>query len=266
MTGKTIGLAPLIMAALLFACQAVAGPHPWLRPSGPVADNADILSANAENRIRKISTDLWRKTGASIVVATVPCLDGQTIEGLAVELFKKWGVGDKNRDDGLLILLAKNERKVRIEVGYGLEGIIPDILARRIHDRLMLPHLKNGDFDRGLTAGVQAAAQLILANQGGLPGGGKANQAVNRDFSLGSSVVPVVLLIVIGYIVYRMRRGGPVLVADGSSPAVTPFGKSLSEADKMRFMNRTGGFGGFGGGFGGFGGGMSGGGGFTGGF
>ncbi len=255
-------IAPLLMAALLFISFGAALAADWPRPKGPVADYADLFSAQGEKAITNWSMELWQKTGASIVVATVPTLGDQTIEGLAVELFEKWGIGEKGKDEGLLFLLALKERKARIEVGYGLEGIIPDAVARRIYDQAMLPYLKQNKFDLGLGAGVAAAAQIIAKDKGvkltGVP-----DVKVKSDGGGAGVVLPFILFIIIFFIVAALRGRGGRRGGGGSFLTGMFLGSMMGGGHSS-----GGGFSSFGGGggFGGFGGGMSGGGGFSGDF
>ncbi|ADK83541.1 protein of unknown function DUF477 [Desulfarculus baarsii DSM 2075] len=258
--------ASLVLAALFVFLLAGVAPatEQWPRPKGPVADFAGVLSPQAQRAITGLSTELWQKTGAAIVVATVPELPpDQTIESLAVELMQSWGVGQKGKDEGLLFLVAVKDRRLRIEVGYGLEGLIPDAIAARIRDQAMRPHLKQNDYDQGLLAGVAAAAGVIAKDKGvtltGLPerpdksSGGKA-------FGL----IPLILMIVAFIVLGRLGRRGGGGRGGGGGALLT--GMLLGS---MLGGGRHGG-GGFdsfgGGGFGGFGGGFSGGGGASGDF
>ena len=183
--------------------------------------------------------------------------------GLAVELFEKWGIGQKGKDEGLLFLLALKERKARIEVGYGLEGIIPDAVARRIYDQAMLPYLKKNKFDLGLGAGVAAAAQIIAKDKGvkltGVP-----DVKVKSTGGGAGVILPFILFIVIFFIVAAMRGRGGRRGGGGGSFLTGMFLGSMMGGGH----SSGGGFSSFGGGggFGGFGGGMSGGGGFSGDF
>jgi uncharacterized protein len=104
------------------------------------------------------------KSRAEIAVVTVASLDGDTIENYANTMFKKWGIGAKGKDNGVLILIAVKERKFRIEVGYGLEPVLPDSICKRIQTENMIPHLKKQpiDYSSGMKAGVDAVVRRIL--------------------------------------------------------------------------------------------------------
>src|SRR5699024_2796637 len=110
--------------------------------------------------------DLQTKTGADIAVATVKSLDGRPVESVAIQIGRDFKVGSKDKNEGAVVLVAPNDRKVRIEVGYGLEGIINDAKAGRIIDEEMLPYFKNGDYTSGIVRGTYVLAEDIAAANG----------------------------------------------------------------------------------------------------
>lgn len=244
----------LILAVALPAAAALDYP----RPKGPVGDYAGVIPANYQKRIAEVATELWQKTGAAVVVATIPELGGESIEEAAVQLFKKWGIGAKGTDEGLLILVSVRERRLRIEVGYGLEGVITDAMAGAIRDQAMVPYLKKGQWGPGFLAGVSAAAGVIArAKNVALTGVPEVKVDPDKD-SFGA--VGLIFVLAMFFLVTRvMRRGGR-----GGGGLLT--GVLLGSMMGGGSRGGGGGFGGFGGGFGGFGGGMSGGGGASGGF
>ena len=145
---KIISLVVLIFILLIcfsINSQAVVNPT----SNFYVNDYANILSKETEDFIMNNSVSLANKTSAQIVVVTVPNLEGRTIEDYANDLFNKFGIGDKDKNNGLLILVALEERDCRIEVGYGLEGILPDGKCGRYQDEYMIPYYKNNNFDEG---------------------------------------------------------------------------------------------------------------------
>ncbi len=117
-----------------------------------VADFAQVISSSDEQTMQQQGQALYRATGAQVVVVTIPTLDGASIEEYALQLARKWGIGDKDKDNGLLLLLSVAEPKVRIEVGSGLEGAIPDSKAGRILDTYMIPYYTPGQYSTGLTS------------------------------------------------------------------------------------------------------------------
>lgn len=118
-----------------------------------VNDYAGILTADTKNKIVSAGEELFKKTGAEVAVAVIDTTGDLSVEEYGYELFKKWGIGTKGKDNGVLLLVAVEDRKLRIEVGYGLEGILPDGKTGRISDEYILPHFKNGDYDSGILSG-----------------------------------------------------------------------------------------------------------------
>src|SRR5262245_1437309 len=124
------------------------------KADGFINDFAGVLDADARADLQSIVRDTEQKTTAEIAVATVQSLGDMTVEEYANRLFREWGIGKKGKDNGILVLVAPTERKMRIEVGYGLEPILPDGLAGDIIRTDFLPHFRNGDFQAGIRAGV----------------------------------------------------------------------------------------------------------------
>lgn len=135
------------------------------KAAGAINDFADVLTADEERALDQLVDDLERATTAEIAVATVTSLDGLTIEEYATQLFAAWGVGQAGKDNGVLILVAPGERAMRIEVGYGLEGILPDGLAGQIIRETFLPAFREGAFGRGIVAGTTRVAAVVRRNQ-----------------------------------------------------------------------------------------------------
>jgi uncharacterized protein len=153
---SVVGIRFALAATLLvlLACTARAADVPYL--TGRVVDNAAILSPGARDRLTEISRAHEQKTSNQIVVLTVPALAGESIEDYAQQLFAAWKLGQKGKDNGVLLIVAPNDRRMRIEVGYGLEGELPDAEAARIIRDRMTPRFKANDFDGGLVDGVNA--------------------------------------------------------------------------------------------------------------
>ena len=128
-----------------------------------VNDFANILSSSTESAIQEMSVSTQNATTAQIVVVTVPDLQGRDIEGYSNELFNTWKIGSEEKDNGVLLLISSGDRKVRIEVGYGLEGAINDAKAGRILDDVAIPYMKNNDYDTAVL-GVVTQLQGIIYN------------------------------------------------------------------------------------------------------
>ena len=153
-------LAALFLAGLLaLALPALALEPPAL--TGRVNDLAGMMTPAARARVESVLADLERTDSTQVALLTVPTLAGDSLEEFSLRVAEKWRLGQKGRDNGALILVAKAERKMRIEVGYGLEGRLTDLLAGRIIDNVMSPRFKAGDFDGGFIAGATAVAQAV---------------------------------------------------------------------------------------------------------
>ena len=155
---KRIGFLPLgiwIVVLLLASIAGAAEPNfPAL--SGRVVDEANILSAAAEQRLTGMLAAHEQATGEQVVVVTLPSLQGFPIEDFGYRLGRAWGIGEKGKNTGALLIIVPKERQVRIEVGYGLEGRLTDAISRAIIERDLLPAFRQGDFDRGVIAGTAA--------------------------------------------------------------------------------------------------------------
>jgi len=131
--------------------------------SGRVNDYAGMLSPEAASRLEQKLAAFERDQTTQIVVLTVPSLQGDDIDQFTIRVADQWKIGQKGTDNGVLLVLAQAERKVRIEVGLGLQGVLPDITAGRIIRDVMRPHLKTGNFDQGIAAGVDG---IMAATKG----------------------------------------------------------------------------------------------------
>lgn len=135
------------------------------KADGYVNDLAGILDPATRSALEQRLKDVEAKTSSEIAVATVKSLDGISIEEYATRLFKAWGVGQEKTDNGVLVLVAPNEREMRIEVGYGLEGVLPDGLAGEIRDAQFLPRFRDNDYAGGIRDGVGRLADIVERNQ-----------------------------------------------------------------------------------------------------
>ena len=155
---NTLGaLAALLLATLQF--DVTSAEFPAL--TGQVVDEANILSASVEKEISTVLAAHEVETSNQVVVATVQSLDGRDIAEYGVELGRRWQIGQEGRDNGVILLVAPNERKVRIEVGYGLEGALPDAIAANIVHRVILPRFREGNYKSGIREGVSAILDAI---------------------------------------------------------------------------------------------------------
>ncbi len=277
----------VLLAALLGAALAAAAPRaaalevPQLR--GRVNDYAGMISASTEADLDGKLAALEASDSTQVVVLTIPSLEGEPLEEYSIRVAESWGIGQKQYDNGALLLVSRDDRKVRIEVGRGLEGVLTDLLAGRIVDYEIVPNFKEGRFDQGFEAGVDA---IIAAVKGEYKGTGKVASTPSGSGRGGRFVPFFILLPLLGMLGARRRLlsaivGGVLLplVAWFAFPlslilllAMIPLGffGGLILPGMFLFSGagrRYGGGGFYGGGFGGGGGGgfSGGGGGFSGG-
>jgi len=262
-------LAVLWLALLALATPATAQNYPP-RPATPVLDQAGILRPEQIIDINSKAQALYSGSGRTFFVAIVKSLDGTTVEDYGGGLLRAWKVGDAKKDDGVILLVAPAERKVRIETGYGAEGFLPDILAGRIIRDTVVPKFKAGDMGGGVVAGAdQIIRQMSLPVDQQQANVAAAERRQAKE-SGEVNFLPVIIIIIIFFSIigsmarsfrgsrYRSRRGG-------INPWIVLWGlNEISRASRGRggwgggswggggFGG--GGFGGGGGGFGGFGG------------
>jgi uncharacterized protein len=255
-----------------------------LEPRGYVSDFANAIDPGSAAAIEKYCGDVERSTGAQFAVVTVKSLEGDTIEEAAVRLFEKWGIGKKegpNRDEGALLIIAMEDRKNRIEVGYGLEPVINDAAAGDIL-RSIRPILRQQQTGAALLSAVQQMGQRVAESKGVTIAG----QPVRRQrgnggggFPIGLAIFAFVVFMILMSIVGGRRGppGGPRGGGGGDILTALLLGQMLGGGGRRGSGWSHGGFGGGGGGgggwgggggggFGGFGGGGSGGGGASGGW
>lgn len=244
---------------LLLSGEAARAERPFPKPQGPVNDFANVIPQSYEQKMVGITSELLNKTGVPVVVVTMPDIGGAEYNDYANRLYSAWGIGKKGEDKGVLIFVTVKERKMRIETGYGVEGILPDGLVGEIRDRYMTPYLKDNKFGEGLLNGTMAVASVIAKDAGvQLTGQVPINPRKKRRTAF--SIFPIILFILFFMFMGR-RRGGSWLFF-----LALLMGGGRGHGSRYGSGGLGGSFGGFGGGFGGFGGGMSGGGGAGGSF
>ncbi len=157
----------VLVAALLVATVVAAVEVPYL--SGRVNDQAGLLGDSFETGLDGRLRQLEEETGAQVVVLTIPSLEGDPIEDFSIRVVETWNLGRAGADDGVLILIVRDDRRMRIEVGYGLEGALTDAQSGRIIDGLMAPRFRSGDFEGGIEAAVDAVSSAIRGEPVVLP-------------------------------------------------------------------------------------------------
>ena len=137
--------------------------------SGRVNDLAGVLSAPAKQRLEEELRKLEEDTGAQVAILTIPTLDGESLEEYSLRVAETWKLGRGKFDDGALVLIARDDRQMRIEVGYGLEAALTDAKSHRILDEIMRPRFREGDFDGGVESAVKAIDGLVRGDENALP-------------------------------------------------------------------------------------------------
>jgi len=221
-----------------------AGAQKFPKPRGAINDYAEMITPQYERSMDLLAREVLEKTGTSVVVVTLKSIEGNDPADYANRLYEAWGIGKKGEDKGVLILLALEERKVQIETGYGVEGILPDGLVGEILDTYVVPYLKDGKFDKGLSNAFVAVSSVIAKDAGiSLTGGSTTGYQTEKKIQKKPRIN--LFSLILFFIVLTM------LLGTRQGRAILPF---------IMLMFLAGGRGG-GGSFGGFGGGLSGGGG-----
>jgi len=276
-----------VVSMALFVVPLFAFGIEYPQPVGHVTDQAGILSSDERSALESKLVSLKEQTGNEIAILTIQSLEGEPIEDYAVEVFERWGVGQKEKDNGLLIVVARDDRAVRIEVGYGLEGVINDATAGRIIREHVVPAFQRGAYAKGLIDAVNVIQSAIAS-----PTAGERPPVSHEQVEAIGNAFPFILVIFmyVASFLARSKRWWPggVIGAVGGSVmggmfgswiigglALGVFGLLLDFLLSKNYQSRSrrglpndfwrsgGGFFG-GGGFGGFGGGSSGGGGASG--
>lgn len=155
------------------------------KASGYVNDFAGMLSSESKQSLEHELTSFTASTSNEIAVVIIPSLDGDTVENYAVKLFEEWKIGKAKQDNGVLLLIARDDHKMRIEVGYGLEGALPDILSKDIIDSKIAPAFKQGNYDAGVVGGVRAIEEATK---------GEYVQTASEPFSFSGKMIEAILL------------------------------------------------------------------------
>ncbi|WP_313004442.1 TPM domain-containing protein [Brevundimonas sp.] len=263
------GLLPALVLGLvlwLVALPALAAEIRFPALTGRVVDDAQLLTPEQEQVLTAKLETLERQTGDQLVVVTLPSLQDQEIEDFGYQLGRHWGIGQKENDGGALLIVAPNERKVRIEVGYGLEGVLTDAYSSQIIRNDILPAFRTGDYAAGIMAGADAVIAQLTADPAEAQA--RAAEARSATSEREKPILPAIIIFLIFFFLFislvmaaaggKRRRGGK---RDGLTPILI-WAASEALKNQGRGGRRGGGWSG-GGGFGGdgFGGGGFGGGG-----
>jgi uncharacterized protein len=243
-----------ILLLFFLATQSIAQKSiPKPNPPRLVVDNAGVLNSYDADKLAKKLVALDDSTSNQIAIVTVKTLNDEPIEDVAVNTFREWGIGNKKTNNGVLILVAVNDRKIRIEVGYGLEGAIPDIIANDIIDNDIKPAFRQQNYISGLNKAVDDLSKAAVGEY-------KVKKDKNTGSSVGGASILkfIFILFIVLIIVVRGSRGG----RGGGGGWIAPMLLGSMLSNSSRSSSDWGGDGGSS--FGGFGGGSSGGGGASG--
>jgi uncharacterized protein len=217
---RSLACLPLFLLAIAVV-QAAAPEFPPL--TGRINDHAGLLSERDETELEAALAQFETETTNQIVVATLESLQGLAIEEYGYQLGRQWGIGQEGKDNGALLIVAPEEREVRIEVGYGLEGELTDAVSRTIIETIILPHFRQGDFPAGVKAGVAGMIETLNGSYDPAlpPVQARETERAPAPWPL-AIVLPFILIIVLNRVFGRggrrgRRRGyrGPVIVPGG---------------------------------------------------
>ena len=251
---------PLLLIATFFCFNSIVAQNVLPKPSTPqlVTDMAGVLSPEQKQALENKLVAIDDSSSNQIAVVILPTLDGNPIEEYATKLFREWGIGNTKTNNGILLLIAVQDKKIRIEVGYGLEGAIPDITAINIIDNDLKPAFREGAYYEGIDKATDNIAKAAV--------GEYQVKRVKKTKTKGNGALLAIIIAIIFLVVKGGGgRGGSNIGGRGASNVAEGlFWASLLSGGGGSSRNDSG-FGG-GGGFGGFGGGSSGGGGASGGW
>jgi len=230
----TLGLVrvALVTATVLASFAAMAVNFPAL--TGRVVDDANVMAPQARASLETKLKDLEDKSGIQLVVATVRSLEDQEIEPYANALFRAWKLGEKQKNNGVLLLVAPHERKVRIEVGYGVEGTLTDAISKLIITNAIVPRFKANDYSGGIDRGVDDIIAVLTTDSADWQA--RPHLRVDDQPSLVDAAAPLLVLIIFAILFLTMTHnarnsGGRIVRRGGNTifiPWAGPFGGGWS--------------------------------------
>ncbi|HXY62019.1 MAG TPA: TPM domain-containing protein [Nitrospirota bacterium] len=259
---KKLIIIAIVVLSFLAVFASASTPEPPAVPRDYVVDLASVISPDVSAQLNGLLLELEQKTSAQVLVLTVQSLDGEEIRSFGIRIAEKWKLGHKGKDNGALLVVAVKDRKYTIEIGYGLESVLPDSLVGTIGREYFVPYFRKGDYSYGIYAGTVAIVRTIAGHEGasitGATGQEEARSRVTmagRPISLFHAVVfGIFALIALVLFITHPRQCLLLLLA------------SQMGGGRGGWSGGSGGFGGGGGSFGGGGGGGFGGGGASGGW
>jgi len=204
-THWALAFAPVILLFTITTVWAVAVP----RLKGRVNDYAGMLSSTTERQLDDTLRQLEQTDATQIAVLTIPSLKGDNLEAFSIRVAEQWKIGQKGFDNGAILLIAKKERKIRIEVGYGLEGRLTDLVSGQIIRNVIVPQFRAGNIDRGISDGVQS---MIKAVRGEFKApdstGYRRGRKSGSHFNLFSLIIFLAVINMLGYAAIESGKTG----------------------------------------------------------
>jgi uncharacterized protein len=208
-----------VLAALIAIAPATALAQSFPALTGRVVDQADVLSAEEERALSAILEAHEQKTTNQVVVATVASLEGRSIEDYGVELGRTWGIGQAEKNNGVILLVAPNDRELRIEVGYGLEGELTDAIAKLIIEASILPRFRAGDVPGGIHRGVEDIVAVLEGDADAFAERARERLSEEDTLSSAASVLIFIVIMIVWLSIFgggrRRRYGGPIFGGGG---------------------------------------------------
>jgi uncharacterized protein len=238
-----------LVAALAFAFVALALPVAAAGPTFPaltgrVVDEAGVLSSDTKDQLESMLAQHEKQTTNQVVVVTLKSLQGYAIEDYGYQLGRYWGIGQKGKNNGTLLIVAPNEHAARIEVGYGLEGTLTDAQSKLIIENVMIPQFKQGNYDKGVLDGTTVLLKVLGGDASALPRESEEPRSERGPFGK----IPVVLILIVLWIVFG-RFFWPLFFLGGLGRR--SYGGYYGGFGGGNFGGGSGGFSGGGGSFGG---------------
>ncbi len=224
-----VRMCPLLASIALLVTAATAGAA-FPPPQKYVLDQAGVIGSSEAAELQALLRDVERQTTAEIAVVTVTSLDGMSVEEYGNGLFKAWGIGKKGADNGILVLVCPPEKTMRIEVGYGLEPILPDGLAGSVIRSEFTPAFRNGDYGGGILAGVRRVASIVRDNHVLSPDERRTLENASRPTDYRATLF-VTLFVTVGSLVFGvgLRRKTVFLLLWGAGFGGVPFALTLAQ-------------------------------------
>jgi len=196
---------------IIFPCYSAALDVPALK--GRVNDYASVLSPEVEIKLEQTLSALENSDSTQVVVLTIPSLEGEVLEQFSIKVAEEWKIGQKNKDNGAILLISKNDRKIRIEVGRGLEGKLTDLVSGRIIRSEIIPKFKAGDFNGGTEAGITSIISVVR---------GEYKASEKNGARKGSGKNPIFTLLIFLFVITAALSGISKILGGASGAILLP--------------------------------------------